>query len=152
MKFKFKLLLIILNLIVIVLFIIKRPISSKYESLDYDKIINSPFIFVLGSPGSGTTLMKTIIDVSPRVNCKHETSLISYMIKKTIQYKQSHNSLPKEYMKTIDKALSLFIMEMIVKSNHKSFEILCVKDSENMRFIDYLNDLFPNAKFVFMIS
>ena len=114
--------------------------------------INYPFIFIVGAPGSGTTLMKTILDVSPKMNCGHETQLIPFMIKQLDDFKGLHkkDQLFTEYMKTIDKALSLFIIEVIEKNNHTN-EIFCAKDPKNIIYISYLHKLFPNSKFVFMI-
>ena len=114
--------------------------------------INYPFIFIVGAPGSGTTLMKTILDVSSKLKCGHETQLMPSMIKQIIDYKDAYKNDEslKEYIIKIDKAFSLFIIELISKNNH-TLEKFCVKDSANIKYISYLHKLFPNSKFIFMI-
>jgi protein-tyrosine sulfotransferase len=115
--------------------------------------INHPFIFIVGAPGSGTTLMKTILDVSPTMNCGHETQLIPFMIKHIIDYKDAYKNDEslQDYIIQIDKAFSLFIIELISKKNNHTLENFCVKDSANIKYISYLHKLFPNSKFIFMI-
>ena len=118
---------------------------------DYRK--NDKIIFIVGSPGSGTTLMRTIMDVSPKMNCDHETKLIPnilYMRMNLIKLLPSNHKSYETYLKDSDNAFRLFIVKVIEKGD-PSYEILCAKDPGTIYHIEYLAKLFENIRIIYMI-
>ena len=140
--------------------------SNKNDDLEYKlaetenpipiekRIKSTPLIFVLGKGGSGTTLMRTILDASPRINCGHETKITPRSLEFLYEYKSKHirKSQYSLHESTIDEAMSLLLFKVYENNkNSPSVDILCAKDPASTEYIDYLHKLFPQAKFVYMI-
>jgi protein-tyrosine sulfotransferase len=106
---------------------------------------HSPLILVGGSGRSGTTLMRTILDAHPDVNCGPESRIIPDLLEvfKRFEYDEAKNE-------TLDNALSSFIHHLLSTRTTKSSR-LCAKDPSVVYFINYALRIFPSAKFVYMI-
>ncbi|PAV79484.1 hypothetical protein WR25_09237 [Diploscapter pachys] len=90
----------------------------------------SPFIFIGGVPRSGTTLMRAMLDAHPDVRCGEETRVIPRILGLQAQWKRS---------------------EKVIAGHGAPAPRLCNKDPFTMKSSTYLAELFPKAKFVFMI-
>jgi protein-tyrosine sulfotransferase len=128
---------------------IKDKEEDSNEILSNEDRINKPVILVAGNHGSGTTLMRAILDV--KLNCGYETRVIPEILKFVHEIKHSKNFRLKTkiYSKVINKALALFIVE-IMKKNDESHEILCSKDPGEIDLI-YLSELFSKLKIIYMV-
>ena len=106
---------------------------------------HSPLILVGGSGRSGTTLMRTILDAHPDVNCGPESRIIPDLLEvfKRFEYDEAKNE-------TLNNALSSFIHHLLSTRTTKSSR-LCAKDPSVVYFINYALRIFPSAKFVYMI-
>jgi protein-tyrosine sulfotransferase len=103
--------------------------------------------------GSGTALMKTILDVSPKMDCNHETVFVPAILRmrrSLLKILTSRKSSYKTYYNVSHDAIRLFIIKMIEKGD-PSHEILCAKDPATIENIDYLAELFPNIRIVLMV-
>ena len=135
--------------------IVKPQTIEKKSKITTEDLVNHMVIFVVGVPGSGTTLMKTILDVSPRIDCGYETKFIPAFLKMITGKKKSLKSSRKflsMYKTASDNAVRMFLIE-IMKKNEKpeDIDILCSKDPPTIDHIDYLAELFPNIRIVYMV-
>lgn len=116
---------------------------------------NMPLIFIGGMPRSGTTLLRVLLDAHPDIRCGEETRVIPRLL----SYRMSWMKAPFESKRleeagitaeVLDSAIGSFILEIIVRHG-KPAPRLCNKDPFTLRSAVYLQYLFPNAKFIFMI-
>ena len=130
---------------------IKKDYNVK-QKISIDDRINSSIIFVVGSPGSGTTLMRSILDVSPRINCGYESGIIPKFLKMIVENKflNSKDKFFQQYKISVKKAMSYFIGE-IMRKNNDTFDILCNKDPGNAYYMPILHEIFPTARFILMV-
>uniref|UniRef100_A0A2P2ICB8 Protein-tyrosine sulfotransferase n=1 Tax=Hirondellea gigas TaxID=1518452 RepID=A0A2P2ICB8_9CRUS len=114
-----------------------------------------PLLFIGGMPRSGTTLMRAMLDAHYMVRCGEETRVVPRILQMRQQWKRS----AKESMrlkeagvtdKVLDEAISSFILQVVVNHGVPSPR-LCNKDPFTLKSAGYLSQLFPNAKFIFMI-
>lgn len=117
--------------------------------------VSSPFIFIGGVPRSGTTLMRAMLDAHPMVRCGEETRVIPRILGLRSQWKRSEkewNRLNEAGVtnEVINAAISSFIIQ-IIAGHGAPADRLCNKDPFTLKSTIYLSELFPNAKFIFMI-
>ncbi|RXG55715.1 E3 ubiquitin-protein ligase Su(dx) [Armadillidium vulgare] len=86
---------------------------------------DEPLIFIGGMPRSGTTLARAMLDAHPEIRCGEET-------------------------RVLNEAISSFILEVVIKHGDSASR-LCNKDPFTLKSAVYLSQLFPNAKFLFMV-
>nr|CAD2137460.1 unnamed protein product [Meloidogyne enterolobii] len=136
--------------------IISNNIKS---SVDYNKIDElayfNPFIFIGGIPRSGTTLMRAMLDAHPDVRCGEETRIIPRVLALRAQWKKSEKEWRRLQEagvneKVINSAISSFIVNVIIGHGDPAPR-LCNKDPFTLKSTVYLSELFPKAKFIFMI-
>ncbi|KRX70655.1 Protein-tyrosine sulfotransferase A, partial [Trichinella sp. T6] len=127
--------------------------SSTFGNFSYDNTL--PLIFIGGFPRSGTTLIRAMLDAHPDIRCGEETRLLPRILGMRAHWKNEKVEWRRLIEagvddEVIDAAVSAFIMEVIVRHGPLAPR-LCDKDPFLMKFAVYLSELFPNAKFVFMI-
>ncbi|XP_038215453.1 protein-tyrosine sulfotransferase isoform X2 [Zerene cesonia] len=114
-----------------------------------------PLIFIGGVPRSGTTLMRAMLDAHPDVRCGQETRVVP----RILQMRQYWMKSQKESMRleqagvsknVIDNAIAAFCLEVIVRHGDYAPR-LCNKDPLMLKMGTYALELFPNAKFIFMV-
>jgi protein-tyrosine sulfotransferase len=139
--------LFILNSILVLTFIffiilVKNDRSSSNTKLSY--------VFIGGFSRSGTTLMRSILDVSDEINCGPETIILPQFL----DFIQKFKSINQE---TMNKASSLFINEILVEKSknmfklNKTLRLYCDKDPDILFFMNYLHTLYPESKFIYMV-
>lgn len=118
---------------------------------------NHSFIFVGGYPRSGTTLMRVMLDAHPDIRCGQETRIIPKFLSFVSLAVFKRSAKERERLKEaglsddiIDEAVASFITEIIVRHG-KMAPRLCNKDPLSFKNLTYLGNLFPNAKFIFMV-
>lgn len=130
-------------------------VRNASDKFDFDKVLNEPVIFMGGYMSSGTTLMRSILDVHPSVKCGPEIKLTA----QTLHYLNSvrENKVMVKFMKdagvkdmVVNKAYGLFVYYMIMNNVQKT-ERICNKEPGNMLQIEYFNKTFPNSKFIFVV-
>ena len=115
----------------------------------------SPLIFLGGYPRSGTTLMRAILDVHPSVSCGPETIILpSFLgfISQRMSDRHFLTNFDKAHfnLSTLDRASAHFIYQIML--NHiRDAERLCAKDPDLALHMAYLHQLFPKAKFIYMV-
>ncbi|XP_045784876.1 protein-tyrosine sulfotransferase [Maniola jurtina] len=114
-----------------------------------------PLIFIGGVPRSGTTLMRAMLDAHPDVRCGQETRVVP----RILQMHQHWMRSQKESVRleaagvskaVLDNAIAAFCLEVIVRHGEPAPR-LCNKDPLVLKMGTYVLELFPNAKFVFMV-
>lgn len=114
-----------------------------------------PLIFVGGVPRSGTTLMRAMLDAHPLVRCGQETRVVP----RILQMRQHWLRSPKESLRleqagvgkeVLDNAIAAFCLEVIERHGEWAPR-LCNKDPLMLKMGTYVMELFPNAKFLFMV-
>lgn len=114
-----------------------------------------PLIFVGGVPRSGTTLMRAMLDAHPLVRCGQETRVLPRLL----QMRQHWYRSERERVRlreagvtddVLDNAIAAFTLEVIARHGEPAPR-LCNKDPLMLKMGTYVLDLFPNAKFLFMV-
>lgn len=114
-----------------------------------------PLIFIGGVPRSGTTLMRAMLDAHADVRCGQETRVVP----RILQMRQHWARSQKESVRleqagvsraVLDNAIAAFCLEVIVRHGEPAPR-LCNKDPLVLKMGTYVLELFPNAKFLFMV-
>ncbi|KAI6176665.1 Protein-tyrosine sulfotransferase [Aphelenchoides bicaudatus] len=128
-----------------------QPITSSDNRIN----VTSPLIFIGGIPRSGTTLMRAMLDAHPDVRCGEETRVIPRILGLRGAWKKSE----KEWRRlqeagvtneVINAAISSFIIQVIAGHGSPA-KRYCNKDPFTLKSTNYIVELFPNAKAIFMI-
>ncbi|CAG9585921.1 unnamed protein product [Danaus chrysippus] len=129
-----------------------RPARDPGDPLEGRSL---PLIFIGGVPRSGTTLMRAMLDAHPDVRCGQETRVVP----RILQMRQHWMRSPKESLRleqagvsktVLDNAIAAFCLEVIVGHGEPASR-LCNKDPLVLKMGTYVLELFPNAKFLFMV-
>uniref|UniRef100_A0A1I8NYI1 Protein-tyrosine sulfotransferase n=1 Tax=Stomoxys calcitrans TaxID=35570 RepID=A0A1I8NYI1_STOCA len=133
--------------------------DMKYVESDNQKVYSysreMPLIFIGGVPRSGTTLMRAMLDAHPDVRCGQETRVIPRILQLRSHWLKSEKEslrlveagITKEVM---NSAIAQFCLEIIAKHGDPAPR-LCNKDPLTLKMGTYVIELFPNAKFLFMV-
>ncbi|XP_050310110.1 protein-tyrosine sulfotransferase [Anthonomus grandis grandis] len=128
-------------------------IGNDNKVYEYNR--DMPLIFIGGVPRSGTTLMRAMLDAHPEVRCGQETRVIPRLLQLRFHWLKSE----KESMRleqagisdeVLNSAIAAFTLEIIAKHGEPAPR-LCNKDPLLIKMGSYVIDLFPNAKFIFMV-
>ncbi|KAG8036175.1 hypothetical protein G9C98_004755 [Cotesia typhae] len=128
-----------------------------------------PLIFIGGVPRSGTTLMRAMLDAHPDVRCGQETRVIPRILQMRSHWLRSErenvrlseagiskeaslliNYFNKFSKLVLDSAIAAFSLEVIARHGEPAPR-LCNKDPLTLKMGSYILELFPNAKFLFMV-
>lgn len=155
------LLFIILTKIVFVTLIynlFKTSGGSVIKLNDLDQYLNQPVIFIGGSMSSGTSLMRSILDVHPKVNCGPETKITHLALRFLYDlFEKDKSSLT--FMKnagisneTVKKSFGMLIYYVMLSNvRSKQVERICDKEPSNREYIVYYKSVFPYSKFIYVI-
>ncbi|XP_051175710.1 protein-tyrosine sulfotransferase [Leptopilina boulardi] len=133
----------------------EKYVVGPYDQKTYSYDRYMPLIFIGGMPRSGTTLMRAMLDAHPEVRCGQETRVIPRILQmRTHWYKSERESLRLEEAglskDVIDSAIAAFCLEVIARHGEPAPR-LCNKDPLTLKLGSYVLELFPNAKFIFMV-
>ncbi|XP_030079364.1 protein-tyrosine sulfotransferase isoform X1 [Drosophila hydei] len=131
----------------------KYVTDDNQRSYSYNR--EMPLIFIGGVPRSGTTLMRAMLDAHPDVRCGQETRVIPRILQLRSHWLKSEKEslrlqeagITKEVM---NSAIAQFCLEIIAKHGEPAPR-LCNKDPLTLKMGSYVIELFPNAKFLFMV-
>lgn len=131
----------------------KYVMSEDQKVYSYNR--EMPLIFIGGVPRSGTTLMRAMLDAHPDVRCGQETRVIPRILQLRSHWLKSEKEslrlqeagITKEVM---NSAIAQFCLEIIAKHGEPAPR-LCNKDPLTLKMGTYVIELFPNAKFLFMV-
>ncbi|CAJ0600194.1 unnamed protein product [Cylicocyclus nassatus] len=116
---------------------------------------NSSLIFIGGLPRSGTPMMRIMLDSHPDVRCGKETRIIPKLLHLVEKWRKSdveRNRLDQAQVSDdlLKRALASFIVQ-IIDGQGKSARRLCSNDPSSLNAGKLLSEMFPNARFIFMI-
>ncbi|XP_037938758.1 protein-tyrosine sulfotransferase isoform X2 [Teleopsis dalmanni] len=131
----------------------KYVIGENQKMYSYNR--DMPLIFIGGVPRSGTTLMRAMLDAHPDVRCGQETRVIPRILQLRSHWMKSEKEslrlqeagITKE---VLNSAIAQFSLEIIAKHGEPAAR-LCNKDPLTLKMGSYVIELFPNAKFLFMV-
>ncbi|XP_064536920.1 protein-tyrosine sulfotransferase isoform X2 [Drosophila montana] len=131
----------------------KQVTDNKNRVYAYHR--GMPLIFIGGVPRSGTTLMRAMLDAHPDVRCGQETRVIPRILQLRSHWLKSEKEslrlqeagITKEVM---NSAIAQFCLEIIAQHGEPAPR-LCNKDPLTLKMGSYVIELFPNAKFLFMV-
>lgn len=131
----------------------KFVVGSDQKVFPYHR--QMPLIFIGGVPRSGTTLMRAMLDAHPDVRCGQETRIIPRILQLRSHWlKSEKESLRLEEAgitsEVMNSAIASFCLEVIAKHGEPASR-LCNKDPLTLKMGTYVIELFPNAKFLFMV-
>lgn len=129
--------------------------GREEQSQSYKYHRNMPLIFIGGVPRSGTTLMRAMLDAHPDVRCGQETRVIPRILQLRSHWMKSEKEsvrlveagITKE---VLNSAIAQFCLEIIAKHGDPAPR-LCNKDPLTLKMGSYVIELFPEAKFLFMV-
>ena len=116
---------------------------------------SSPILFIGGVPKSGTTLMRVLLDIHPKLRCGPETHVIIDVLKLRYEWAnfghlKKRNEAAGITHKIIDKALRAFILEVVARHGDPA-DIICNKEPFLMTQAGFLATAFPNSKMIHMV-
>ena len=135
------------------------PLYINYQEIDYEKLLNTTLIFIGGFPNSGSYLIKDILDTHPMVSCQNEIKIIPKILE-TLNKFQGEAVSMRNFADagfknaTLRSAIGLFIYNYMKAetSPAKMPKYLCSSDDDILSYVYLIHNLFPNAKFLFMIK
>lgn len=92
----------------------------------------------------------------PHIKCGPETKIIPSFLNYAIEFGKVNPSLEKDLanagleLSIIDSAMTDFIAN-IMRNRGFNASRLCAKDPDVLQYMDYLYNIFPKAKFIFMV-
>ena len=147
----------ILFIIILICALINNYFKTK--RLENKKIaLNHPekeIIFIGGSPRSGTTLLRVMMDSRPDIRCGDETKLITLhllVLKDRLMNTLRNDILNKSGItdEVKNAANKAFIYEILERHGNYA-PILCAKDPTITQSTIYLSQILPTSKFILMI-
>lgn len=141
--------------IFVVIFVNKFYKEPKKIESDIDFIRSLPIIVVGGFGRSGTTLLRTMLDVHPNIQCGPETKIIPHFLGFMKNY-QGDGKIMDDLREAgieeslINDATVTFIYHILKHRNLRPSTRICLKDPDILYHMEILAKLFPNAKFVYI--
>lgn len=135
---------------------LNKPSNASLLKYELEKYLQEPVIFIGGFVSSGTSLMRSILDVHPDVKCGPELKLTYSFLeslkelfenpksKKTLHYSE------KIQLENIEKAAGLLIFYLYINNVPNAIRV-CNKEPGNIAFIDIYKRVFPNSKFIYIV-
>ncbi|CAH8528616.1 unnamed protein product [Schistosoma intercalatum] len=118
------------------------------------KKTSQQIVFIGGYPRSGTTLMRVLLDVHPMIRCGPETRVIPKILNLRGQWGRGKESerltAAGLYPVAVDSAVRSFILSLIQNAGENAL-VLCNKDPLSFIYLEYLAEIFPEAKFIHMV-
>jgi hypothetical protein len=108
-------------------------------------------IFIVGSPRSGTTLLRLMLDAHPHISCGPETSFLIDM-ERIVRHHWSHIELygfSREYWR--DKIARFFASFQVEYAARRGKRRWADKTPHYTPHMDFIAALFPDAQFVHII-
>ena len=131
----------------------KRKLPIGFNSMNSTR--NDPVIFIGGVPRSGSTLLGFVMSANPLISWKP----VNFISNSLTSFWSWHNSSVEKMrlehagvkIKTIESAVSSFVLEIISNKNKPIEKIHCVSDSFSLGHAQYLSKLFPKSKFILTV-
>ncbi len=141
MRFNIKILIIIL--VIIVLFKLLTELSLKNDR---------NFILIGGHPSSGIGLMKSILENDSQIKCGTDESIITMrFVEAILNFLNKFQHRLVVTRQQLDEQVANYIIN-IMNNRHLNATKMCIQDANTIKYSNYLNYLFPNAKFIYMVG
>lgn len=133
----------------------KTGIKRQIEQVE--KFLEQKAIFIGGSMSSGTSLVRSLLDVHPSVKCGPETKFI-HLILDYMKSMYTNDKASIRFMKaagikneTLDKSVGLAVYYVMLMNIGSDVERVCNKETSNRRHIEYFKKMFPFSKFILVV-
>ncbi|CAH1133404.1 unnamed protein product [Ceutorhynchus assimilis] len=131
----------------------KKQYVVNNQTYNYNR--QMPLIFIGGVPRSGTTLIGAMLDAHQDIRCGQETRVIPRLLQMRANWMKSEKESKRLIEagvggEVLNSEIAAFMLEIIVKHGELAPR-LCNKDPLIMKMGKYVADLFPEAKFIFMV-
>ena len=113
--------------------------------------IAAPPVFVLSCERSGSTLLRYIVDTHPQVCspahlhlgelCRSLYTSLFYSLGQTIDEPERDKLVLAETRRIVDDFMGRYV-------NAKGKQIWCEKTTDNLRYLRFLRDVFPDARYI----
>ena len=127
--------------------------NIPYDTSDF--MADEPILFIGGFPGSGTTLLRVMLDCHPLINCGPETRILPEILQFAEHFKSPKqlNRLEEAGLtgELVEEATMSFISKVLAYKLEESHGIACTKDPMIMKHIDVLSDNFSKSKFILVV-
>lgn len=130
--------------------------TDEWADLSYDEMdeYSDRPIFIVGSPRSGTTLMRSIIDAHPNIFCPPCETFIFNTLNNTFNdyiWKDHYAQLPftrQALIKWLRKYILDLFGNLALKAEKKRW---AEKTPSHVLFMNFINEVFPDAQFIHLI-
>jgi hypothetical protein len=134
----------------------KLPKTDEWVDLSFNELekYSKKPIFIVGSPRSGTTLMRYIIDAHPNIFCPPCETFLFNTLNTTFNgfiWKDHYAQLPftrKALIKWLRKYILDLFGNLALKTGKRRW---AEKTPSHILFMDFINEVFPDAQFIHMI-
>lgn len=137
--------------------ITKNTLDIIREQEYLQKIKKSKFLFIGGFPKSGTTLLRSIMDVHDSISCGPDPHYLPEFLNffpylnEDFQYDDVNRIfiyfVLKKHFNSFDLGRKISLPKKIDRKN----TILCLKEPSLLFHFKYLNQLFPKSKIVYLV-
>ncbi|CAF0739571.1 unnamed protein product [Brachionus calyciflorus] len=120
-----------------------------------EKIFQQPIVFIGGYPGSGSSIVQSILEIHANLKCVSNVKLLVKFYDSFIKLRKTPQLIgfldDAGFNDTIlDKALGLYSYYIFLKKASNT-KLLCNNEAENMFYLNFYKNVFPKSKFLFLL-